>query len=354
MKTIVLTGGGTAGHVVPNIALIPLLKNAEYTIHYIGSKDGIEKKLVSHYKDATYHEIPSGKLRRYFSVQNFTDPFKILAGFFKSLKLIRKIKPDVCFSKGGFVSVPVVLACAIRKVPIVLHESDMSPGLANKICRPFCKVMCTTFPAAAKLAGEKGLVTGSPVRPEITSGDSLRGMIMCGFERSRPILLIMGGSSGAASINKAVDKILDKLIDKFQIIHIRGEKNLRPELDGKAGYKQFGYVTDDLPHYLASADIILARAGANSIFEFAALNKPMLLIPLPLSASRGDQIKNANYFNNNGWANVLYQERMNEFTLYDNLIRTIDNKDKYIESLKKADMKNGLDKLFKQIILASK
>ncbi len=353
MKTIVLTGGGTAGHVVPNIALMPLLKNAEYEMHYIGSKEGIEKKLIAQYKDVSYHEISSGKLRRYFSLENFTDPFKIIAGFFQSLKLIKKIKPNVCFSKGGFVSVPVVLACALKKVPIVIHESDMSPGLANKICRPFCKVMCTTFPQAAKLAGEKGLATGSPVRPEITSGDNLRGMIMCGFERSRPILLIMGGSSGAAAINAAVDKSLDKLIDNFQIIHIRGEKNLLPELEGRAGYRQFGYVTEELPHLLAAADIILARAGANSIFEFAALGKPMLLIPLPLSASRGDQIKNANYFKNNGWANVLYQEKMNDITLYDTLMRTNDNKDKYIKALEKADVQNGLYKLFQQIMLAS-
>ncbi len=354
MKTIVLTGGGTAGHVIPNIALLPLLKNARYTIHYIGSKDGIEKKLISRQENITYHEISSGKLRRYFSLQNLTDPFKILAGFFKSLKLIKQIKPNVCFSKGGFVAVPVVLACAMRKIPIVLHESDMSPGLANKICRPFCKVMCTTFPEASKLAGEKGLVTGSPVRTEITSGDSLRGMIICGFERSRPTLLIMGGSSGATAINEAIDNILDKLIDNFQIIHIRGEKNLKDELEGRAGYRQFGYVNEELPHLLAAADIILARAGANAIFEFAALNKPMLLIPLPMSASRGDQIKNANYFKSRGWANVLYQEKMNDMLLFDTLIRTIENKDKYAEALEKADLQNGLYKLFQQIMLAAK
>lgn len=354
MKTIVLTGGGTAGHVIPNIALIPLLIDAKYTIHYIGSKDGIEKKLISKYKDVVYHEIPSGKLRRYFSFQNFIDPFKILAGLFKSLMLIKKIKPSICFSKGGFVAVPVVLACSIRKIPIVLHESDMSPGLANKICRPYCKVMCTTFPEAAKLAGDKGLVTGSPVRPEIISGDGLRGMIMCGYEYSRPILLIMGGSSGALAINQVVDSILDRLIENFQIIHIRGEKNLREDLEGRAGYRQFGYVSDDLSHLLAASDLILARAGANSIFEFAALNKPMLLVPLPMSASRGDQIKNANYFKNKGYANVLYQEKMNDVSLYDSLEKTIQKKNDYIKALENADMQNGLYKLFQQIMLASK
>ena len=353
MKTIVLTGGGTAGHVIPNIALLPLLKNAGYDIHYIGSKDGIEKKLLSRYKEIPYHEIPSGKLRRYFSWENFTDPFKILAGFFKSLRLIREIKPNVCFSKGGFVSVPVVLACAFKKVPVVLHESDMSPGLANKICRPYAKVMCTTFPEAAKLAGEKGLATGSPVRPEITSGDSLRGMIICGFEHGRPTLLIMGGSSGAAALNNAVDNILDKLTEKYQIIHIRGEKNLRPELEGKPGYRQFGYVAQELPHLMAASDLVMTRAGANAIFEFAALAKPMLLIPLPMSASRGDQIKNANYFKNRGWANLLYQEKMNDVSLFDALARTADNAEKYGKALSEADLQNGLYKLFQQIELAS-
>ena len=354
MKQIVLTGGGTAGHVIPNIALLPLLKNAGYKIHYIGSKNGIEKKLISAQEGVIYHEISSGKLRRYFDLKNFTDIFRIIAGFFKSIKLIKEINPNVCFSKGGFVSVPVVLACALKKIPIVLHESDMSPGLANKICRPYCRVMCTTFPEAAKLAGEKGVVTGSPVRPEITEGDKTRGMILCGFEPGRPTLFIMGGSSGARAINDAVDRILDKLIAKYQIIHIRGDNNIKPEFEGRAGYRQFGYVREELPHLMAAADLVLTRAGANAIFEFAALLKPMVLIPLPLSASRGDQIKNANYFKSRGWANVLYQEKITDVLLFDTLARTVDNKDKYIKALEAADFKSGLYKLFKQIMLAAK
>jgi len=309
---------------------------------------------MSRFREIVYHEIPSGKLRRYFSFQNFIDPFKILFGFFKSLSLIKKINPDVCFSKGGFVSVPVVLACALKKVPVVLHESDISPGLANKICRSYCKVMCTTFPQAAKLAGDKGLVTGSPVRPEITSGDSMRGMIICGFEPGRPTLMIMGGSSGAVAINEAVDNALDNLTTKYQIIHIRGENNLKKEFECKAGYRQFGYVGGELPHLMAAADLILTRAGANAIFEFAALGRPMLLVPLPLSASRGDQIKNAEYFRKQGWANVLQQESLNDTSLLSALRKTLDKKDKYAKALEKADLQNGLYKLFRQIMLASK
>jgi UDP-N-acetylglucosamine--N-acetylmuramyl-(pentapeptide) pyrophosphoryl-undecaprenol N-acetylglucosamine transferase len=354
MKTIVLTGGGTAGHVIPNIALLPLLKKEGYEIHYIGSKHGIEKKLLDRRRNVAYHGIPSGKFRRYFSLQNLIDPFKILFAFFKALSLIKKINPGVCFSKGGFVSVPVVLACAARKVPVVLHESDMSPGLANKICRPYCKVMCTTFPEAAKFAGEKGLATGSPVRPEITAGDGTRGMIMCGFEPGRPALLIMGGSSGAVSLNQAVDDILDKLIEKYQIIHIRGEGNLRPALESRAGYRQFGYVGDELPHLMAAADLVLTRAGANAIFEFAALAKPMLLVPLPMSASRGDQIKNAEYFRSRGWANVLPQEDMTADSLPTALSEVYKSRDKYAAALQKSDLKNGLYRLFEQIKKAAK
>ena len=354
MKTIVLTGGGTAGHVIPNIALLPLLKKEGFEIHYIGSKHGIEKKLLARRRNVAYHEIPSGKLRRYFSLQNLFDPFKIIFAFFKALSIIKETDPCVCFSKGGFVAVPVVLACAARKVPVVLHESDMSPGLANKICRPYCKVMCTTFPEAAKLAGEKGLATGSPVRPEITAGDGTRGMIMCGFEPGRPTLLIMGGSSGAAALNEAVDNILDKLIEKYQIIHIRGEGNLKPALEVKAGYRQFGYVGDELPNLMAAADLVLTRAGANAIFEFAALFKPMLLVPLPMSSSRGDQIKNAEYFKNKGWANILLQEDMTGESLPAALAETYKYRDKYASALQKSDLQNGLYKLFEQIMKASK
>lgn len=354
MKNIVLTGGGTAGHVIPNLALIPLLKDAGYRIHYIGSKDGIEKSLIKRNKDVVYHEISSGKLRRYFSFKNFVDPFKILAGLAKSVSLIKKIKPDVCFSKGGFVSVPVVIACAMQKIPVVIHESDMTPGLANRISRPYCKVMCTTFDEAAKLAGDKGVVTGSPVRPEILNGDKLRGMIICGYEKGRPTLLIMGGSTGAQSLNEKVDEILDKLIDRFQIIHIRGTDNIREDLENKAGYRQFGYINDELPHIMASADVVLSRAGANAIFEFAALNKPMLLVPLPLSASRGDQIKNAEYFKQKGWAHVIDQDEMSGNDLYDALLKTHECRRQLENNLKEADMSNGLYKLYQQIMIASK
>ncbi len=351
MKNIILTGGGTAGHVTPNIALIPLLKDAGYQIYYVGSKNGIEKNLIKQINTVKYYEIPSGKLRRYFSFKNFIDPFKIIAGIFKSLSIVKKVNPHVCFSKGGFVSVPVVLACALKKIPIVIHESDITPGLANRISQKYCKVMCTTFPEAAKAAGAKAIVTGSPIRPEILNGDKIRGMILCGFEKGRPVLLIMGGSSGAKTLNEAVDSILDLLIEKFQVIHIRGEGNTKPELDLKAGYQQYAYVKEELPHLMAAADLFLSRAGANAIFEFAALSKPMLLIPLPTNASRGDQTRNANSFEEKGWAKVLLQENMNDDTLLKTLLETLNSSNVIIEKLNEYDISNGLYRLFQQIIL---
>ncbi len=353
MKNIILTGGGTAGHVIPNIALIPMLRDAGYRIFYIGSKNGIERKLVKEHKSVSYHVIPSGKLRRYFSLRNIIDPFIIAAGIIKSISLVKKIRPSVCFSKGGFVSVPVVLACAINKIPVVIHESDITPGLANKISRPYCKVMCTTFKETALLAGSKGIVTGSLVRPEILDGDKTRGMIICGFEPGRPTLLIMGGSSGAKTLNDLVEMILDKLITRFQIIHIRGANNIKPELDYKPGYRQFGYVNKELPHIFAAADIVLSRAGANAIFEFAALNKPMLLVPIPLSSSRGDQIKNAISFREKGWAYMIDQDEIAGSKLYDAILLTYENRKQLTNKLKNSKISNGLYKLFQQIMLAS-
>lgn len=354
MKTIVLTGGGTAGHVIPNIALIPHLKEAGYSIHYIGSKEGIERELIEGMEGITYHAIASGKLRRYVSAKNFTDPFRIMAGTAQAIALIRRIKPSVLFSKGGFVAVPVVFAAKTCGVPVVIHESDITPGLANRLSRPFAKVMCTTFEQAAKVAGEKGVVTGSPVRPEILKGNAERGLALCGFKKGRPVLLVMGGSSGATALNEAIDQNIDKLTRHYQIIHIRGGDHLSPKLEGTEGYRQFGYIKDELPDILAAADVVLSRAGANAIFEFAALHKPMLLIPLPLSASRGDQIKNAKYFQEKGWARVLDQEKMDAQTLFDELLKTYEERGRLSQNLADANAENGLMRLFEEIMKAAK
>ena len=305
MKRIVLTGGGTAGHVSPNQALIPLLQTEGWDIHYIGTKAGIERSLIEPMQGVTYHAVSSGKLRRYFDLKNFTDPFRVIAGAFQSFAIIRKLKPSVVFSKGGFVSVPVVVGAALCRVPVVMHESDITPGLANKLCKPFAKVVCTTFPECAKLLGDKGLETGTPLREAIFSGSRERGLALAGFDGSRPVLMMIGGSLGAQSVNAVLREALPAITEKFDVLHVCGKGNLAPELEGTSGYRQFEYLSDDLPDAFACADVLLSRAGSNSLSELLALRKPALLIPY--HSGRGDQLLNANSLKARGLAHVMVQ-----------------------------------------------
>ena len=232
MKKIVLTGGGTAGHVTPNIALLPELKKQGYEIHYIGSYEGIESKLIPEL-DVSYYGIASGKLRRYIDLKNISDPFKVVKGLHQARVLLKQIKPDVVFSKGGFVSVPVVVAAKSRGIPCVIHESDMTPGLANKICIPCASRVCTNFPETIKhLPAEKAVLTGSPIREELFHGSRERGLSFCGFDKSRPVVLIIGGSLGAASVNTAVRSILPALLKEFQVIHLCGKDKIDASLNG--------------------------------------------------------------------------------------------------------------------------
>jgi UDP-N-acetylglucosamine--N-acetylmuramyl-(pentapeptide) pyrophosphoryl-undecaprenol N-acetylglucosamine transferase len=307
-KTIILTGGGTAGHVTPNLALIPRLAADGWEIHYLGTDQGIEQKLVASYPFVTFHPVKSGKLRRYKDLRNLTDPFRVIVGVNQSAKLMRQLKPNVVFSKGGFVSVPVTTGAKLAGVPTVLHESDYTPGLANKLSMPFAKVICTTFPETAQALGEKAHYTGTPIRPELFTGDPARGRAFCSFDERLPVLLVMGGSQGARSINIALRANLDALLTRFQIIHLCGKGWLEPGLENRAGYRQFEYISAELPDLLAACDFIVSRSGANSIFEFRALKKPCLHIPLPLSASRGDQILNAKSFQAQGFSRMLLQE----------------------------------------------
>lgn len=317
MKKIVLTGGGSAGHVTPNLALVPYLKDKGYEIHYIGSVDGIERDIISKYPDIIYHPIRTGKLRRYFSLKNFTDPFKVIAGCGDAKKVINKIKPDVLFSKGGFVSVPAVLAASRAKVPVITHESDMTPGLANKIIKHYAAKICVTFPETLKyISGGKGIAVGSPIRDSLYQGRMENARRLLAFtDNGKPVILIMGGSLGAKAINTAVRNNLDALCKKYNIIHLCGKNNIvNNEVTARNGgsYRQFEFVSDELPDMLAFADCIISRAGSNAIHEFAALAKPMLLIPLPLSASRGDQIMNAESFKKRGFAVVLDEDGMDD------------------------------------------
>lgn len=308
MKRIVLTGGGTAGHVSPNQALIPLLLAEGWEIHYIGTKNGIERTLIEPTEGVTYHAVSSGKLRRYFDLKNFTDPFRVIAGAFQSFSIIRKLKPAVVFSKGGFVSVPVVVGAALCGVPVVMHESDITPGLANKLCKPFAKAVCTTFPECARLLGDKGIETGTPLRAQIFSGTRERGLALSGFSGEHPVLMMIGGSLGAQTVNAVLREALPELTKRFDVLHVCGKGNLAPELEGLPGYRQFEYLTDELPDAFACADILLSRAGSNSLSEILALHKPALLIPY--HSGRGDQVLNANSLKARGLAHVMLQSEL--------------------------------------------
>ena len=304
MKRIVFTGGGTAGHVTPNIALFPKLKNMGYDIHYIGSYEGIEKRLIEDYR-IPYYGIATGKFRRYFDLKNFSDPFRVIKGYLEAKKILKTLKPDVLFSKGGFVSVPVVRAAAALKIPCIIHESDMTPGLANSLCIPIAKKVCCNFPETIQsLPAEKAVLTGSPIRAELGKGSKERGLELCGFHASKPVIMVIGGSLGAAGINKLIREALPKLLEDFQIVHVCGKEKIDNLLLNTKGYKQFEYVKEDLKDLFAMADIVVSRAGANAICELLALKKPSLLIPLPANASRGDQILNAKSFESQGFSMV--------------------------------------------------
>jgi UDP-N-acetylglucosamine--N-acetylmuramyl-(pentapeptide) pyrophosphoryl-undecaprenol N-acetylglucosamine transferase len=336
MKRIVFTGGGTAGHVTPNLAILEQLDREKWEVHYVGTADGMERGLIKDMPGITYHAVSSGKLRRYFDWRNFTDPFRVLAGAGQAHALMRKIRPAVVFSKGGFVTVPVVAGAWLAHVPVILHESDITPGLANKLAMPFASMVCTSFPETADhIHNKKVLHTGSPIRRSLLTGDRKRGHKLSGLTGKKPVLLIMGGSTGAQAINNEVDAALDEILAHFDIIHIRGRENVKPGLNRK-GYMQFDYVTDDLKHLMAVADIVLSRAGANAIFEFLALDKPMLLIPYPLGASRGDQILNARSFQKQGYAETLMQEDVNTERLVTALRQLYRNRHGYIANMRKA------------------
>ena len=341
MKKIVLTGGGTAGHVTPNIAIIPTLKDMGYEISYIGTYNGIEKKLIEEI-GIPYYGISSGKLRRYFDLKNFTDPFRILKGYFQAKKLIKKLQPDVVFSKGGFVTVPVVFAAHKKKIPVVIHESDMSPGLANKLALPKADKICCNFPETKKLFEGKATVTGTPIRQELFSGDKEKAKKFCGFTEEKPTILIVGGSTGSVVINNAIWSVLDELLKTYNVIHICGKDKMNKEISGKKGYAQFEYVKSELPDLFALADIVISRAGANAICELLALKKLNILIPLSLKASRGDQILNAESFQKSGYSYVIDEEKLDDKTLLQALDDIEKNKETYLQAMEQSKVSDSI------------
>lgn len=342
MKKILLTGGGTAGHVTPNIALIPSLQKLNYEIRYIGSYDGIESKLIQEL-GVPYQGISSGKFRRYMSLKNFTDPFRVIKGYGEAKKFVREYKPDVLFSKGGFVSVPVVLACKKYKVPIIIHESDMTPGLANKISIPYAATVCHNFPETKNYLPEgKSLLTGSPIRAELLSGSKDAGLKLCGFDSSKPVIMVTGGSLGALALNKAVREALPELLKSFQIVHLCGKGKTDESLKNTTGYIQFEYIKDEMKDIFAMSDVILSRAGANAICEIQALCKPNILVPLPASASRGDQILNAESFKKQGFSEVLDEETLTTELLINTIKSVYENKQKYIDAMKSSHVEDAV------------
>lgn len=349
MRKILLTGGGTAGHVTPNIALLPSLKEANYDIVYMGSYDGIEKKLIADF-EIPYIGISTGKFRRYLDVKNFTDPFRVLKGFSEAKKFLKEYHPDVVFSKGGFVSVPVVRAAAALKIPCIIHESDMTPGLANKLCIPVAKKVCCNFPETLEnLPADKAVLTGSPIRSELLQGNKLAGLDMCGFTANKPVLMVIGGSLGAADVNKAVRLALPRLLERFQVVHLCGKDKLDNLLLNTPGYKQFEYVKAELKDLFAMADIVISRAGANAICELLALKKPNILIPLPASKSRGDQILNAKSFEAQGFSIVIDQDYLTENLLLEKVYELYDNRTKYLEAMEKSNQLDSIQTIMKLI-----
>jgi UDP-N-acetylglucosamine--N-acetylmuramyl-(pentapeptide) pyrophosphoryl-undecaprenol N-acetylglucosamine transferase len=346
MPSIVFTGGGTAGHVAPNMALIREFSQKSWEITYIGSADGIEKQMIQPLK-IPFHAISSGRLRRYFSVKNLLDPFKVLLGIIQAFFLLYKLKPDVVFSKGGFVAFPVVVGAWLNKIPVVAHESDMSPGLANRLCFPFVNKICLTFEAGKNhfKNQEKIEITGTPIREQLFMGNSARGLELCGFNAEKPCLLVIGGSLGAASINRSIRNTLPQLTQKYQIIHLCGKGKLDPSLNGITGYKQFEYANEELADFFAAASVVVSRAGANALYEILALGKPHILIPLSTEASRGDQIQNARYFQELGTSIVIQDKALNMETLLAALHELESNSSDINNKIKALNIKSATEQI---------
>ena len=340
-KKIVLTGGATAGHITPNIALLPRLLQLGYEISYIGSYNGMEKKLIEDY-DIPYYGISTGKFRRYFDLKNFTDPFRVLKGYGEARKILKEICPDIVFSKGGFVTVPVVRAASSLKIPCVIHESDMTPGLANKLCIPVCTKVCCNFPETLRsLPTEKAVLTGSPIREELSRGNKLAALELCHFTANKPVLMVIGGSLGAASNNQAVREALPKLLNDFQVVHLCGQEKIDNLLLNQSGYTQFEYLKSELKDVFAMADVVVSRAGANAICELLALKKPNLLIPLSAGSSRGDQILNARSFEAQGFSMVIDEDYLSPDLLIEKVQELYFNRQTYIDAMGKSQQMNA-------------
>lgn len=339
---IVFTGGGTAGHVTPNMALIQILQKDDWRIDYIGSSDGVEKEMIKAL-NIPYHGISSGKLRRYFSWQNFLDPFKTLLGIGQAFRILKKLQTEIVFSKGGFVAFPVVVAAWLHRIPVIAHESDMSPGLANRLSFPFVHKICLTFDAAKQHFKKqtKIEVTGTPIRQELFKGSKERGLELCGFKKDKPCLLVIGGSQGSLRLNTALRAVLPVLVNHYQVIHLCGKGKVDASLDKHADYRQFDYANEELPDLFAASDLVVSRAGANSLYEILALEKPHVLIPLSGKTSRGDQIQNARYFQQLGISRVINDESLTAANFIETIEEVTQSREEIINKIKKLKIESA-------------
>jgi UDP-N-acetylglucosamine--N-acetylmuramyl-(pentapeptide) pyrophosphoryl-undecaprenol N-acetylglucosamine transferase len=351
MIRVLFTGGGTAGHVNPNLALIDALEKKGCDIVYIGSKEGIEGRMVSA-RHIPYYSVRSGKLRRYFSWKNFIDPFNLLIGIFQAYRYIRRLKPNVIFSKGGFVALPVVIGAKLRGVPVIAHESDLTPGLANRLSMPFINQLCVTFAGTKAYIYEqsKVLVTGTPIREELLMGSAEKGLALCGFNAKKPCLLVLGGSQGARAINACVRRLLDELTVQYQVIHLCGKGNLDTQFNGISGYHQFEYVETELADLFAASSLVISRAGANALYEILACGKPHILIPLSRHSSRGDQIHNAQYFEKQGISVVVEEQNLSADMLLSAIAQVESTREEIVEKIVKLDIKSATETIVQLIL----
>lgn len=354
-KRILFTGGGSAGHVIPNLPVIKQFIANNWQVSYIGSYTGIESEIVKK-NNIDYYPISTGKLRRYFSWQNFSDPFRIFKGIIDAFVILKKVKPQIIFSKGGFVSVPVVLSAWCLRIPVVAHESDLTPGLANKISYPFVNKICVTFEMAKKSFKNpsKVIVTGTPIRSSLFDGEREKGLALCQFSPDKPTVMIIGGSSGSKRFNEVVRESLDTLLGSYQLIHICGQGLMDESLMNVTGYKQFEFVDEELKDLYAASNVVVSRAGANSVYEVLALQKPHIFIPLPLTASRGDQIQNAAFYEANGISTVIKDEELDGERLIKGINQAYQSSDEIIKKIKGLNIQSATDLITELLVKEQK
>ena len=350
-KLIFMAGDGTAGHINPNLALVEPLQKAGYRVEYLGQKNEMEYPLVTA-AGLLFHEVASGRLHRSLNPDTLLTPFRIIKGVWQAIRAIRKEKPALIFCKGGFACVPVAIAGKLTGTKVILHESDLTPGLANKLCAPFASKICVTFEQTLQhLPKEKTVFTGTPIRASLKNGSREKGFELTGLDPAgKPVLMVVGGSQGAGALNDVVSDNLEALLADYQIVHLYGGEISGYVPKEAAGYFALGYAKDEMADLFAMTDLVLSRAGANAINEFLLLQLPSILVPLPLTVSRGDQILNAQHFEEKGFSYVLPQEKLDLQSLQEALKHVQEHREEYLSAMGASTAKNGTAAVVKVIL----